>query len=776
MIRHLFVINLRNLINSRFFAIGVISGMSVTVACLLFTVAFINKELSVDGAAKNKSVVRVLMDNPVSGKLGLTTFYNFVTKAENFFPEVKTGTFISWIPGYLSIDGNDFIEKEVLAVDTNFFKLFNCQLIESTEQPLANPFSAVLTETLALKYFGVLDSYIGKELTINRDVFSITGILKNEREINHLIIGILLSRNSFTLAKKPEILTGFTYLELENGVNQKDLKNKFNSFAADLLPYKIDKKINFKIEPAEDFYFHKSDASYSYVTDLFRYQDKEIVYLIALVMIAITILSIINYIIFSQTRILFKAKQLVVNRILGQPSTQLFFSMLIEVFIVLAISTGVGLCLFFLVSTKLNGLSQLGLSSYDLLNPKVIILCLLFFLLISILIAAINFTILPRLESTYSLSGNFSSSLSAKKRVVYLLTLQCALALFFITNCYGMLSQIIYIKNYDLGYTTKDIIEISLGDVSKAVTFKSVKNEIQNIAGVKQASVATGTPISGRWYYSETVNDLPVTINQIYADEDYLNTMQLKLLEGRDFNAQLKSDTMSIIVNETAKKVFGLKVDSTFGYSKVIGVVKDFNYNSFKESIEPVFISYSLFNQRRMQEFSLIVEVNGLQVIDEIKSLWKARFQDTYFNYFIVQSQAERLHREEFSRMNLLKAVTAICLAIVLFGSSGFSYFIVRSKKLEIAIRKTFGATSFDVGVKLYTLVILMFAVSFTISVIPSWFFLQNWLKSYSHKVNLTFLILAMPTFIVLILSIIIASFQIIKYSLINPSVSLRQQ
>lgn len=780
MFKHLLILNFRNLLNNKFFTLSTIAGMSITLACSIYLLVFLQTELSIDAHIRNEgSVVRILMKSPVFDEVGITTFDDLAEKLTSQFPEVENASFIS-SPGMMkiTIGDNIFLEKAVLIPDSNFFNVFKYKLKEGdVSSCLTKPLGAVITEKLASKYFGNSSSYVGREFKANDEIFTVTGIISEFHELSHLKIGILLSRQSFNRSKSPAIKMGFTYLKLRHGVNKVQLQAKLNHFSKKLLPFEMDKEISFEIEEAENFYFHKDDQAYSYINNVFSYQDKDILLLSGVIGLAIIILSLINYVVFAQTRLLFKAKQVVLYRIFGQNPFAIFISFSIDALLVLLISLFFAFFLISLIGPKIIGLSTINLNVYDFITIKSIISSALFVFVLALLLSIINSIVLPKINISDNLSGNYGTSLRAKKRISWIIGIQITITFILLITVIGTLAQIRFIKSYDLGYDADNIIDISLGELPVDMDLKTMQMEFANIAGVVGVSLCTGTPISGRWFYNEQVNEVSVTMNQIYADEHYLSTVGLRIIDGRDFIPIKLSDTLSVIVNETAARLFDLKVDSFFNYFQVVGIVKDFNYSSFKESIGPVIITYSTFNNRReSQEFRLLVRISDSTVIETIKSKWSQLFPNFYFNVNSLNAEVSNLHRKEFERITIVVIMGCVSIGITIFGLMGFSYFLVRSKLKEIAIRKVFGANTNDIRLNLLMSILKIYTISSIISVVASWYILKNWLSNYNQRIDLTVGLFLLPVLIMLITIALSVSFQIFTYTRLNPSKIMRYE
>jgi putative ABC transport system permease protein len=773
MLKHLLLVNLRNLINNKFFTLSMLLGISIALACSLYTITFLNSEYSVDSELQENRVCRILIDNPILDGRTLITFPDLASKLVLGFPEIKSSTFISWM-GTMQLESNGriFRQKNVLTSDSSFFSVFPFKLKEGTAKYLSEPNRVFLTEELALKYFGVMPSYQELILKINNAEYSVGGVLENIGIRSHMNIGILLSSSSFNLRGA----TGFTYLALHNGIDPKTLESKINKAGAALLPFPVEKSLNFEVQQAEDFYFHFNDFVYSYNTDLFIYQNPSIPNLVLIVGIVITILTIVNYFVFSQTRILFKAKQAVLYRIFGQNRRTKFLSSLVDISLILSVSLVVALFWIGLLSPKIKALSSIIINMEDLVSSNAIGYVLIFLALLSFTLALINTFLSEKIKTSENLSGNYTTSLISKRKIYTLITFQITMAFISLIVITGMLTQVNYIREHDMGFKSENIYNLSLGEVPQSFNLITLKNIFSNLEGISNASLCTGTPISGRWLWSYKSDNSDIKINQIYCDEEYLDLIDLNLIQGRNFNKEIKSDTLSVIVNETALRKLSLKADTTFGFYKILGVVKDFNYLSFKEAKGPVVISYMDFNKRGPQEYKLLFKANDPSVIEKMQVEWAKLFPELMFNLTVFQDEVQAIQSEDLDKVNLFTSISVIAIAITIFGLIGFSYFLVRSKRKEIAIRKVFGASTSRIRFEIFRTFLWMVLLALVISISTSWHLLDIWLKGYAEKIQIEYTIFLFPVLLMILAIVLSVSYQIMAYSKVNPAVTIRYE
>jgi putative ABC transport system permease protein len=748
-------------------------GISIALACGLYTVAFLKSEYSVDLELRKDRVCRILMDNPMLNGRTLITFPYLSGKLVSGFPEIKSSTFISWMGSMqLEVNGNSFMQKNVLTADSIFFKVFPFKLIEGNTIYLREPNRVFLTRELAKKYFGVKSSYQDLTLEINNVMYSVGGVFENIGKHTHMNVGMLVSSTSFDLKGA----TGFTYFTLHNGADSKLLENKINKVGATLLPFPVDKSPNFEVQEAEDFYFHFNDFVYSFNKDLFKYQNPRIPNLVLIIGIIITVLTVVNYFVFSQTRILFKAKQAVIYRIFGQNRKILFLSSLVDIGLIFSVCLLVALFWVGLLSSKVNALSSIVVDMSDFLSSNAIGYGLVFLGLLSFTLALINTLLSEKIKVSDNLSGNYAANIFSKRKVYVLTTFQITLAFISLIVITGMLAQVKYLRDYDMGFKSENIYNLSVGEVPQTFNLITLKNIFSSLEGISNVSLCTGTPISGRWLWNYKSDNNDITINQIYCDEDYLDLIDLNLIQGRNFNREIKSDTLSVIVNETALKRLAMKPDTTLGIHQIIGVVHDFNYLSFKESRGPVVITYMDFNKRGSQEYKLLFKADNPSVIEKMRLEWTKLFPDLMFNLTVFHDEVQAIQSEDVDKVNLFVSLGLIGLGITIFGLMGFSYFLVRSKRKEIAIRKVFGASTSRIRLEISRTFFWMFTFALVISITTGWFLLDSWLQGYAEKIQIGYANFLLPVFLMILAIVLSVSYQVMVYSRVNPAITMRHE
>jgi putative ABC transport system permease protein len=776
MLTYLFKVSIRNLARNRFFAICTILGLSVALAASVYTLVFVLRESGVDKQLVDRdNTYRLLMNSPVFEGASISTFNDLPVKLREGFPEVRSTTFISTIgPVKTQIERETYLERHALVVDSTFLSFFDLPLIEgSKESVLYEPNSVLLSKNLAVKLFGKRDQYTGRELNVNGKLFFVAGVFFDNRD-SHLNYQMLLSRASFDLPSFPSLRMGFTYVMLHPGASKSDFEKKLKAHRQDLVPFEFTRDEGFYLQPRNDWYFHMDDPVYEYSGDVFRTQSKFTINTTIAISSLLLALALCNYLIFSQARILSNSKQLVLNKIFGQKKAWMFLSFLIDALIVLTVGYLFALLLIVFFRQFMVGLSGLQMDFMDFVEIRGFSSSILFIFFVGLALASLCMLLSPEIKVSENLSTNARSSMRFRKLIPFVSGVQVSLAVCLLLVISGVMAQLKFIRNFDMGYSDQRVWDISIGELP-LTALHVVRDQFENLPDVEQLTLCSGTPISGRWFYNEDAEGKEITMNEIHADENYLSLLGLRLIKGRNFDPSNYADSLSIIINETAARALRLDVDSVLGYSNVIGIVKDFKYGSLKERVGPLKICYSDFSSRSMsQEFRLLMRIRGYSGLEKVRQRWMSLYPDTYLHMVSFEEEVKNLHKSELESFSLLMALSTICVGITLFGLLGFSYFLVREKRREVAIRKVFGAQLNEVRWRLLMEVIQKYVVGLVLAVIVSWIALQEWLTGYAERVDLGILVFLIPLGIFMLILVVAVSYQIIADTKIKPADVIR--
>jgi putative ABC transport system permease protein len=589
---------------------------------------------------------------------------------------------------------------------------------------LSEPYSIILTESTAKKYFGNSDPR-GQTLMMNMydstgygASYKVTGIMPDPPKNAHFIFNMLASFKTIEIAN-PDVLTVdgwgdnsfYTYLLLKKEVDTKAFSAKISQFYGKYIGdlFNIWKSIySYKLQPLSDIHL-RSNLQHEMATTGNIMQ----VYIFSIIGIFILLLAGINYTNLATARSAGRAKEISIKKVVGASKKQLLLQYLFESVFTAVIALVLSFLLSFLLQPFFNQVTSKNLS---LFSSSVLLLFLFgVTIFLGILSGIYPAIIISSFKPAGILKGAFKSSTQGILLRKTLVISQFVITIILITGIVIIYSQMSFIKHKDLGYDKNELLFLKVnGNTDVIKGYKAFKNELQSsplISGVATSNsmIAGGLGTGG----SETVdingNPLQVNTSRLRIDADYLNVYGIKLLAGKNLSGNASADTMrQVILNEMAVKKFGWKNDETaigrpfkMGDRNgiVVGVINNFHFNSLQQAIEPLAI-YPVYE--RFSRITLKVDIKKAnQVVGLIESTWKKHFPSALFDYDFVSQQIKDQYQaeERFSKIFLYFSILSLLIACL--GLYGLISYTVLQKTKEIGIRKILGATANNVALML---------------------------------------------------------------------------
>jgi putative ABC transport system permease protein len=375
-----------------------------------------------------------------------------------------------------------------------------------------------------------------------------------------------------------------------------------------------------------------------------------------------------------------------------------------------------------------------------------------------------------------------------------LVVIQFSLSILLIISAIVVIRQVSYMHGKDLGFRKEQILFIPMRGENLQKNYASFKNELLQYPGVQSVSIGYGFPGDmfgdGMMTVKEKPALEPTKATQLMVDEDYIKTLGLSLLAGRDFSKEIQSDESAYIINETAVKELGLgtpqeAVGKTLSWptwrkpdslktGQVIGVVKDFHYKSLHERVEPAVLhiypeAYS----------KVAVKLSGDKIEAEvagIKSLWNKFSPDYPIEYNFLDESFQKMYKAEDKLKTLLTFFTGITIFVACLGLLGLAAYAAERRKKELGIRKVLGATVQGLVVLLSKDFIKLVLISLVVASPVAWYFMNKWLESFAYRIDITWWMFAVAAVLAVLLALLTVSFQAVKAALSNPVQNLRTE
>ncbi len=782
-------------------------GLTVGLTCCLLITAYVLNELSYDKYNKNADniyrVERTFL-NPNTKDLSLqlgTVAPPFGPLLKNDFKDIQQVTTMLQTNLTAKYKENIFDEPNIYFADENLFKVFDFDVWRgNAANALSDPYSAMLTEETAKKYFGN-DDPMNKVIRINNQFdFKVTGIYKALPANAHFHPSLMLS---FVTLKDTAIYgdeqlrtnwgnnSFLTYLLLPKGYDPKKLEAQFPAFQNRHIPADDDGKFKpsdysvLSLKKLTDIHLRShTDAETEINGDIKR------VYIFSAIALFILLIACINYMNLSTARSVLRSKEIGIRKVTGARKGELIAQFLCESVFITVIAMLLALTLTVIGLPWLNKLSDQQLTIADLLNTKVIIAVIAVPFIVGIIAGIYPALFLSSFEPVKVLKGVFKaggSNISFRKLLVIV---QFAISIILIISTVIVFQQLSYIQNKSLGFDKEHIVTMGY-NAALNDNYQSFKTELLSNPSIKSISMSsripTGRLLDAMGSQINLGNSLAPTkadIKYVQADADFLSTYGIEILAGRNFYNDLSLDTSSFLINESAVKALGLSsmeeaIGKPFQYGGqngiLAGVFNDFNFESLHQRILPIVLFTGKTNSA-YRRISVKIAGNIPAALSHLERTWKQFLPEVPYQYNFLDERYNKLYDSEQKQAGIFTVFSCIAIFIACLGLFGLSAFTITQRVKEIGIRKVLGASTTTI-VQLVSKEFLLLVLLSAILAFPvAWYAMDNWLQSFAYRISIQWWIFIVAAVIALIIAFATISIQAIKAALSNPVKSLRSE
>ncbi|MDB4901002.1 MAG: cell division protein FtsX [Mucilaginibacter sp.] len=804
MFQNYFKIAFRNLLRNKSFSAINICGLAIGLAVCLLITLFVIDELSYDKYnLKADRIYRVNSDFKVNGSLfeARETPGSMATNMLKDYPGIEYAARIK-NNGKILVkkDSQTLVELNSFYADDALFNVFTLPMIAGDPKTaLSQPYSLVISENIAKKYFKSTD-VIGKTLYLNNTSnYKITGVIKNTPVQSHIHFSFIKSINEI-----PGINSGgwlsenyITYMLLRPGITQKDLnhylKEATKKYAeADLRQF-IHTSIADLDQKGDHFRFVTIPLTKIHLYSTLTNEQEpsgnaEYVYIFIVIAIFILLIACVNFMNLSTARSAGRSKEVGVRKVLGSNRGTLIYQFLIESTLTSFIALIIALVLAVLMLPYFNQLSgkqiTLDLFSTIWLLPCLLAIAVFLGLLAGTYPAFFMSAFQPIQVLKGKLSAGFKNSILRNSLVVF----QFSTVIILIVGTLVIYSQLNYIRNKKLGYNREQVLVLQ-NTASLYLHAKSFKEEVLKLAGVKLGTMSSylpTTPNNDTEVYGKDAGMSPgqsTALETWDVDEDYIPALGMQMAAGRNFSKEMLTDSSAIIINETAAKMLGygnplnknLYKGSKHPYH-IIGVVKDFNSSSLRSKIAPLVFQLNL--DRGGMAFR--IETKNIPfLVSQIQTLYHnadANMADQPFTYSFMDDDFDHLYRSEQNTGKIFVSFAFFAILIACLGLFGLVTYAAEQRTKEIGIRKVLGASvSSIIGMlsgDFLKLVVIAAVIAFPIA----WWAMNKWLQDFAYRTSISWWVFAVAGLLAIIITVVTVSFRAIKAALMNPVTSLRAE
>lgn len=793
MLKNYFKIAFRNLWRHRVFSFINIMGLSVGMTACLLIFLYVRFEMSYDKFhPKVDRIYRVVADikTPTETIPAGGPAWAVPSHIKIDFPEVEAFTRVMGDNLLFRKGDIKFIESNAIWADSAFFSIFHFPLLQGNARTaLKEPFSIVLTESAAKKYFGKANP-MGQTILMTGDALpaTVTGIIKDMPENTQVKGDVIVSMSTITqkwdnkLDDQWSNYSPAAYLLLKGGTNAMALQKKFPAFL---------EKWNGKEMKQGQMYptllLEALKDNYLYSTrDGSKNGNVKNVFIFSIIALFILIIACINFINLTTARATERAKEVGIRKVAGAVKSQLARQFIGESIIICFIAYLLTLALSALLLPSFNELAGKTISQGIFEDGQLLLLLLGAAVAIGLLAGIYPAFILAAFKPIEVLKGRFATGAKGGVLRKSLVISQFAISIALIIGTIIVYLQMSYMRNQNLGFNKDHVMVI---DTNEDKARQTLQLAVSGLPNVQLTSLSSSVPGSGNpGAYSQVENvkgDLQIANLDLYfVDFDYIPLFNLQMAAGRPFSRSFKTDSnQAMILNEAAVKILGYpspeqaigKRFKQWGHEgKIIGVIKDFHFQSLQQPIKPLTMR---LQWERNDLLSIKVGTANLSnTIAAIEKKYKSVIPNRPFSYYFMDEFFDRQYRSEerFGRLFLNFAILAIFISCL--GLLGLASYSTMQRTREIGIRKVMGASVSNIINLLSRDFLKLVIISFFIAAPVAWYLMHQWLADFAYRTPINWWIFATAGIMAVLIAVITISFQAIKAAVSNPVKSLRTE
>ena len=797
---------LRNLWRFKGYTTINILGMAIGMACVILIMLYVQSETNYDNFHPNIDQlyrVNVQITNPQTGDINQRAIgpYRLADEMEADFSDFE---FIARLAPQgqeeIEYENQTFQEESLAFADPEILQMLHFPLIKgNAETALDDPFSVVMTVSMAKKFFGDEDP-MGKVVQIRGRDFSVSGIMEEIPDNTQFGYDIFVSMNCADQVFSRIVLENWgegyctTLAMVKNGHKASEYTDRLARFTAEKLPEWSAASPIFVLQPLSKVYLHSQDIS-SFESG----GDITYVYAFSFIAVFILIIACINFMNLATARSSLRAKEVGVRKVFGANRPQLIRQFLSESIILAVISLGLALVIAKLAMPSFQQLSGKDTLDLSLLSLPMILSLVGITAFVGIIAGSYPALILSKFKPVTVFSGNAGQGMKGGGLRKVLVSFQFATSIFLMIVTGIVYQQLQYSKSIKLGFDKEHVLIINGTSIGMREQYAQLRSELMKNPQVVNAGASSRVP-PGRLSSNLTARPEGVPEDQqrgmqtVWADFDFIETLGLEMAAGRSFSRDFPTDAREgFIINEAAVKDLGWTneeaINKTFGSSeindwnsgqwvnrdgKVIGVLKNFHFESLKNRIVP-----TVYFVAPYMAWNYVIRIRSEDVsgtIAHIEKTWKTFESDSEFEYTFMDENFARLYENEERQGTIFAIFAILAIFIACLGLVGLTSFTAERKKKEIGIRKVLGASSFNLIVLLSREFTILVLISFVIAAPISWYVMQGWLQEFAYRSPIGAMLFVIAGASAVFIAWITAGFQTARAAYTNPVQALRDE
>lgn len=800
MFQNYFKVALRNILKHKFYSILNISGLAFGLTACLLIGLYIFDELSFDKFHKDsENIYCVALHGKIAGQEIYTSSSCPPLSQEmvNEIPGVEQAIRVNpWRNVVMKYEDKAFTETKALLVDSNFFEFFSFKLLEGdSKTALKEPNTMVITKESAVRYFGN-QSAIGQLITVGNDnkAFKVTGVAEEAPANSQIQYDILLSSESDDNMKGNGWTNNglYTYFRKNPNTTIESVNTKLRAFVEEHVAPELEQGFGVSFKEFEKqggvyaYYSYSLASSHLYQPQLndgiSPRSDAKYVYIMGAVGIFILLIACINFMNLSTARSASRAKEVGLRKTLGSVRSKLIAQFLSESFVYTFVSTVLALIAVYLLLPAFNLLSAKELVFNTMLSPVMLSGVIGIFLIVSLLAGSYPAFYLTSFNPVDVLKGKVKSGMKSKGVRSTLVVVQFTISITLIISTMIVYNQLDYLQEKNIGLDKQNVL-ILRNTRRLANNMDAFKESLNSQTGLKASYTNNVFPgVSNTTVFRTAGTDQDRILGTYFADYDHLDVLKIELAEGRFFSKDFPSDSTACLINEAAMKELGwtealhqklVNYNGDKPYDmQVIGLVKDFNFESFKSKVRPLVIQLT----KKANNMLIRYEGSAKEAVAKVEEQWKKTAANEPFEYAFLDQNFDELFREEQKLGQLFTVMTGIAIFVACLGLLGLASFTAEQRTKEIGIRKVMGATVTSVSTLLSKEFMILVGISFGVAAGLAWYAMNSWLDTFAYRIELGIGVFLIGGIIAASIAWLTVSFHFIKAARSNPSDSLRYE
>lgn len=789
MIKNYLLTAIRNITKHKSFSGINIFGLSVGLAACLLIFGYVKNELSYDDFHLNGNRIYMLGQTIKMGESEITmssVSSGIATAMIEVIPEIEEAVRIRKENDVLLKVGNvNFNEETIFYTDSNLFDVFTFSaLYGDLKESLNKPMHAVITRDIAQKYYGK-DNAVGETFIYkNKYLITVSAIIENALPNSQLNFPIIFSYA--TIESTNQILnpgmnfsSDITFVMTDKPENITKINETMPQIIEKVHGERFAKMIGIEFVPLTELYFSKS-----YGGAFSPQGNKETLYLFSSIALIILLIASINYMNLSTAQYTHRLKEVGIRKVVGGSNRKLFNQFLGESIIITFMAMMVGLVIFELLKPLLNSFigKKLAISYFN--DPILFVFIIVLVLFVGIVSGSYPAVFLSRFKPIQILKDKRTKSSGSIILRKALVVVQFIVAITLTTGTIIIYKQLNFFKSKDTGFRKENIVFMDLFDVK--FNIESFRNELEKVPGIEMVSQALYFPSSGAMAMQgikmpDATDDESILMQRLGVDCNYIDILQLEVIQGRKFDENLRSDSNKVILNEAAVKALnfenpvGMDFPAADPPLEIIGVVKDFHLRSLKTEIDPAFMTL----KNTIPSSTMAILINSEQsenVIKSLESLWEKFSPNKILQYEFLEDSFNEQYESEQKTGQLFLFFSILIVLIACLGIYGLASFTIEKRHKEIGIRKVHGAKTSQISLLLVREYLYWVILANLMAIPAAYYGASKWLQDFAYKTELSVSIFALSAFLTFVIALATVSIKSVQAANQNPVDTLRYE